>query len=86
MTTSYIDGIANITMIDGIVRFDLVNIAQLEKDKANLRPVGAMAMSLPALLRTYEQLTQAVNKMVEDGILKRNEAQQIVAENAKSVN
>lgn len=86
MTTSYIDGIANITMIDGIVRFDLVNIAQLEKDKANLRPAGSLAMSLPALLRTYEQLTQAVNKMVDDGILKRNEAQQIVADNGKSTN
>lgn len=73
MTTSYVDGIANITMIDGIVRFDLVNITHLEKEKADLRPSGSLAMSLPALLRTYEQLTQAVNKMVEDGILKKND-------------
>ncbi len=84
MMTSYVDGIANITMIDGIVRFDLVNISQIEKDKANIRPVGSLAMSLPALLRTYEQLTQAVNKMVADGILKRNEDQQIVAEDYKA--
>jgi len=84
MTTSYVDGIANITMIDGIVRFDLVNITHLEKEKADIRPSGSLAMSLPALLRTYEQLTQAVNKMVEDGILRRNDAQQIVADNGKS--
>lgn len=86
METSYVDGIANITMIDGIVRFDLVNITRIEKDKADIRPAGSLAMSLPALLRTYEQLTQAVNKMVEDGILRRNEAQQIVTDGTKSGN
>ncbi|NTW55483.1 MAG: hypothetical protein HGB20_00360 [Chlorobiaceae bacterium] len=83
MMTSYVDGIANITMIDGIVRFDLVNILQIEKDKANIRPIGSLAMSLPALLRTYEQLTQAVNKMVADGILKRNDTQLTVTEGTK---
>ena len=80
MTTTYIDGIANISLIDGIIRFDLVNITQQEKDKANIRQSGSLALSLPALLRTYEQLTQAVNKMVEDGILKRNDAQQLVSD------
>ncbi|ACD90767.1 MAG: hypothetical protein HGA57_07925 [Chlorobium limicola] len=84
MTTTYIDGIANISLIDGIVRFDLVNITQIEKDKANIRQSGSLALSLPALLRTYEQLTQAVNKMVADGILKRNEAQQLVSDSTQS--
>jgi len=73
MQTIYTDGIANITLIDGIIRFDLVNITQIEKEKANLRPVAAVAMSMQALLRTHDQLSQAVNKMVEDGILKKNE-------------
>jgi hypothetical protein len=86
METSYVDGIANITMIEGIVRFDLVKITRIEKDKADIRPAGSLAMSLPALLRTYEQLTQAVDKMVEDGILRRNEAQQIVTDGTKSAN
>ncbi|NTU97123.1 MAG: hypothetical protein HGA62_04815 [Chlorobiaceae bacterium] len=86
METFYVDGIANITMIDGVIRFDLVNITRFEKEKADIRPAGSLAMSLPALLRTYEQLTQAVNKMVEDGILKRNEAQQIVTDGTKSAN
>ena len=83
MKTSYVDGIANITMMDGIVRFDLVNITQVEKDKANIRQTGSLAMSLAGLIRTYEQLTIAVNKMVEDGILKRNDAQQIIADGAR---
>ncbi|NTV98709.1 MAG: hypothetical protein HGA70_06070 [Chlorobiaceae bacterium] len=85
METSYVDGIANITMIDDVIRFDLVNITRLEKEKANIRSAGSLAaMSLPALLRTYEQLSQAINKMVEDGIFKRNVAQQIVTDYTKS--
>jgi hypothetical protein len=78
MQTIYTDGVANITLIDGIIRLDLVNIMQLEKEKANIRPVAALAMSLPALLRTHEQLSQAINKMVEDGILKKDDAQKAV--------
>lgn len=75
MQTIYADGVANITLIDGVIRLDLVNITQIENEKANIRPVGALALSLPALLRTHEQLTQAINKMVEDGILKKNDTQ-----------
>jgi hypothetical protein len=86
MTTSYVDGIANITMIDGIVRFDLVNITHIEKEKADVRPSGSLAMSLPALLRTYEQLTMADNKMVEDGILKKNDMPQNFANGLKPGN
>ncbi len=84
MQTIYADGVANITLIDGVIRLDLVNITQIENEKANIRPVGALALSLPALLRTHEQLTQAINKMVEDGILKKNDAQQAVTDGIRS--
>ena len=80
MQTIYADGIANITLIDGVIRLDLVNITQIEKEKANIRPVGALAMSVPAMLRTHEQLSQAINKMVEDGILKKNDTPQAVTD------
>ncbi len=84
MQTIYSDGVANITLIDGIIRLDLVNITQVEQDKANIRPVAALAMSLPALLRTQEQFSQAINKMVEDGILKRNETAPAVTDGTPS--
>ncbi|NTV06358.1 MAG: hypothetical protein HGA59_07625 [Chlorobiaceae bacterium] len=73
MQTFYADGVANITLIDGVIRLDLVNITQVEKEKANIRPIASLALSLPALIRTHEQLTQAINKMVEDGILKKDD-------------
>ncbi len=84
MQTIYADGIANITLIDGVIRLDLVNITQIEKEKANIRPVGALAMSVPALLRTHEQLSQAINKMVEDGILKKNDTTQTITDGSFS--
>jgi hypothetical protein len=86
MMTSYVDGIADITMIDGIFRFDLINITHIEKEKADVRPAGSLAMSLPTLLRTYEQLTLDVKKMLEDDILKKNDMQCIVADDIKSSN
>jgi len=84
MQTIYADGIANITLIDGVIRLDLVNITQIEKEKANIRPVGALAMSVQALLRTHEQLSQAINKMVEDGILKKNDTPQPITDGSIS--
>ncbi len=84
MQTIYADGIANITLIDGVIRLDLVNITQIEKEKANIRPVGALAMSVPAMLRTHEQLSQAINKMVEDGILKKNDTTQTITDGSFS--
>ncbi|MDT9547274.1 MAG: hypothetical protein RI826_08065 [Chlorobium phaeovibrioides] len=73
MQTLYADGVANITLIDGVIRMDLVNVTKIEEDKTNLRPVGAVAMSLPALLRMHGQIGKAIDKMLEDGILKKNE-------------
>ena len=70
-TTIYADGVANIQLIDGIVRLDLVNMGQVEKEKVSLRPVGSVALSLPALLRTYDQLTNVINALVEKGLLEK---------------
>jgi hypothetical protein len=76
MQTLYADGIANITFIDGVIRFDLVNITQIENEQANIHPVGALALSVPGLLRTHDQLAKAIDKLVEDGVLKKNDAPQ----------
>ena len=84
MQTIYADGIANMTLIDGVIRLDLVNLTQIEKEKATVRPVAAVAMSIPALLRTQEQLNGLIAKLVEQGVLqKRDEpAPQVAVEKA----
>jgi hypothetical protein len=73
MQTIYADGIANMSLIDGVIRIDLINITQVEQEKTNVAPVAMLAMSVPGLLRTHDQLSKMINKMVEDGILTRNE-------------
>jgi hypothetical protein len=72
MQTIYADGIANMSLIDGVIRLDLVNITQVDKDQTNVSSVVTVAMSLPGLLRTHDQLTKMIDKMVEDGILTKN--------------
>ncbi len=79
MQTIYADGIANLRLIDGVIRVDMINITQVEQEKTNVSPVATLAMSVTGLLRTHDQLSKMINKMVEDGILTRNE--QPAAEN-----
>ena len=73
MQTIYADGIANITLIEGVVRLELINLTQVEKDKATVRPVAAIAMSIPALMRTQEQLNGLIVKLVEQGVLQKRD-------------
>ncbi len=73
MQTIYADGIANMSLIDGVIRIDLVNITQVDKDQTSFNSIGTLAMSVPALLRTHDQLAKMISKMVDDGILTRNE-------------
>lgn len=84
-TTVYADGISNITMLEGIVRFDLVNITQTAQDTRTTKVVGSVAMSVPALLRTYTELSGVVNKLVEQGVVKKTETQQPSAAAAQPV-
>ncbi|AOS83818.1 hypothetical protein BIU88_06435 [Chlorobaculum limnaeum] len=73
MQTIYADGIANMILVDGVVRFDLVNVTSVEKDKEpNVRPNATLALSLPALIRIQDQLGKMIDKMVQDGILTKN--------------
>ena len=70
----YADGIANITMIDGVVRYDLVTMSPTEEEgKFKVSPVATVSSSVQGMLRTYDQLTKMVNKMVEQGVLKKTE-------------
>jgi len=84
-TTIYADGIANIQLIDGIIRLDLVNMGQVEKDKVTIKQVGTVAMSLPALLRTYDQLNSVINALVAKGLLAKNTSKDPVSEDLSGV-
>lgn len=78
-TTIYADGISNLTMLEGIVRFDLINITQTTENARTAKTVGSVAMSVPALLRTYTELSGVLNKLIEQGVVKKTETQQTAA-------
>jgi hypothetical protein len=62
-------------MLEGIVRFDLINITQTAQDTRTTKAVGSFAMSVPALLRTYTELSGVLNKLIEQGVVKKAETQ-----------
>lgn len=68
----YIDGIGNIQLAEGVVRLDVLMMTKFEGDKSSAEKVGGLAMSVPAFLRAFNQMNSVVNKMVEQGLLKRN--------------
>lgn len=69
----YIDGIGNIQIAEGVVRLDVLMMTKFDAEKSTAEKVGGLAMSLPAFLRSFNQMNQVVGKMVEQGLLKRNE-------------
>ncbi len=70
-TTIYADGIANITIIEGVARFDLINFAPTSAEPKAIKVVGSVGMSVQGLLRTHGQLHDLVNKLIEQGVLKK---------------
>jgi hypothetical protein len=71
---AYADGIHNITLVDGVVRFELLELTpQPNGAEPTASSIGAVAMSIPAVLRTHQQLTGLIQKLVEQGVLKKEE-------------
>lgn len=71
----FIDAFDSVTLVDGVIRFDLITVAP---GASNAQPVttkvGSMAMPIQGFVRTTEQLNLVINKMVDQGILKRAES------------
>ena len=75
-TTIFADGLANIRLVDGVLRFDLVNITgQPSPDKLEAKTIGSVAMTLQGLVRSYNKLSGVMNQLTEQGALKRTEPQ-----------
>jgi len=75
----YIDGIANIVLVDGVVRFDMVTLANTgQAPKKDAPPqvdvVSSVATTMPGFLRLFDQMQGAINNMVAQGLLKKNPA------------
>ena len=72
MNVVFTDGIANVRLIDGVVRFDLVTALSGLNEESKLEKNGSLMLSVPGLVRMQGQLTDVVNKLVEDGVLQQD--------------
>jgi hypothetical protein len=79
----FIDGIDNLSLVDGVIRYDLVSVGKIVDGKPVPERVGSVALSLQAFLRTHRQMTLSIERMVEQGILKKNEQPKDGPEGAK---
>jgi hypothetical protein len=68
-----IDSFENISMADGIIRIELANLIEPNGDKPQTEKVGGIAVTVPGFLRVYDQMTKVRNRLIEQGVLKRNE-------------
>lgn len=74
MNSTYIDGFANISLLDGVVRLDCVTLSPPDADNnVTGKVVGSISTSMPGLVRMHEQINAIINKLVEQGVLQRNE-------------
>ena len=69
-----IDSFENISMADGIIRIDLANLVEPTGDKPQTEKVGGIALTVPGFLRVYDQMNKVMNRLIEQGVVKRNEA------------
>ena len=68
----YADAIANVSIVNGLARFDLVT-ASIEKEgeqQLKATPSGTLVLPLDGFIKLHSQIDGIVKKMVEDGILK----------------
>jgi hypothetical protein len=79
---NYVDTINGIYIADGVLRFDLATVIDpnpnqgtpnSNADNIIITRVGGVAMSLNGFVRIFNQMNQLANKMMEQGLLKKNE-------------
>lgn len=71
---AYVDGVGQISLVDGVVRAELMAITGMEEGKPILVRSGGLAMSLPAMLKLHGQFGQLINELLQKGVLQQSDA------------
>ena len=74
--TIYADQVTNISIQSGIVRFELAVVDELPKnqnDTIRMRVSHHLVLPLDAFVKAFEIQQTVMNKLVQDGVLKRTE-------------
>lgn len=78
----FIDSIENIALAEGVIRMDCVVIEPGPENKPVGRRAASLAMPLSGFLRSADRFNQVMNKLIEQGVLKKREDAPATAEKA----
>ena len=69
----YADSLTNISMAEGVVRFELVTFgAPLgEEKKIPIAEIATIATSLSGFIRMHEQMSKVMEELVKQGVLSK---------------
>ena len=71
----FADSIVNVSMAEGVVRFDLVTLAPPNEEKKVLaQEVAGVATTLSGFIRMHEQMSKVMDELVKQGILTKSES------------
>lgn len=78
-TSIFADGISNIVMVDGVVRFDMVTLVKSpqvpqQDNTPVIEKVASVATTLPGFLRMHEQMAGVVKNLIDQGVVKKTTA------------
>ena len=69
----FVDGMDNVVMTEGVMRFDLMTMLSLEEEgKPPLMTEAlSVATSVPGFIRIYDQLTQIMQRLESQGVIQK---------------
>ncbi|BAE52338.1 hypothetical protein amb3534 [Paramagnetospirillum magneticum AMB-1] len=69
----FADGVGRVDFVSGVVRIELVSLEPTESGQGKMEVRQRIAMPVDGFLHSLNTMGDLVNKLVEAGVLKRNE-------------
>lgn len=81
----FIDSIENIALAEGVIRMDCVVLEAGPENKPIGRRTASLGMPLSGFLRSADRVNQVVNKLVEQGLIKKRDEVQAPATDKQAI-
>ena len=73
VTEIFADGVGRVDFVSGVVRIELVSLEPTDSGQGRMEVRQRIAMPVDGFLHSLNTMGDLVNKLVEAGVLKRNE-------------
>lgn len=79
----FADGVGRVDFVSGVVRIELVSLEPAESGQGKMEVRQRIVMPVDGFLHSLNTMGDLVNKLVEAGVLKRNEQSGVPASPVK---